>query len=77
MENNNSKSGGIGFVVLLTNLFIALKLTNVIGWSWIWVLSPLWVTFLLGMSLYLVLAIISLAAIVIPIIWRRSKWKKN
>lgn len=34
---------------LLTMIFIVLKLGNVIGWSWIWVLSPIWVTFgLLG-----------------------------
>ena len=36
-------SGGIGFCGLLTILFIALKLTGYIGWSWLWVLSPLWI----------------------------------
>ena len=39
----NSKSGGIGFCGLLTILFIGLKLTNNIDWSWLWVLSPLWI----------------------------------
>ena len=36
------KSGGdgIGFVGLLTVLFVGLKLCNVIAWSWWWVLSP-------------------------------------
>ena len=29
--------------VLLTLLFVALKLAGVIGWSWLWVLSPLWI----------------------------------
>jgi hypothetical protein len=29
--------------ILLTVLFIGLKLTNNIRWSWIWVLSPLWI----------------------------------
>ncbi|TDR54204.1 hypothetical protein [Paenilisteria rocourtiae] len=81
MENNNSKSGGIGFVGLLTILFIALKLTDVIDWSWVWVLSPIWIMLVLGISLFLFLTIISLtitiAAIIIPIIGRRSKWKKN
>ena len=41
--NDNTSSGGIGFVGLLTILFIALKLTGVIAWSWWWVLSPLWI----------------------------------
>ena len=33
MKSNNSSSGGIGFCGLLTVLFIALKLTGSIGWS--------------------------------------------
>lgn len=35
------KSGGIGFCGLLTIVFIILKLTKVICWSWLWVVSPL------------------------------------
>jgi len=31
---------GIGPIGLLTILFIALKLTGYIDWSWFWVLSP-------------------------------------
>lgn len=34
--------GGIGFFGLLTILFIGLKLTGYVSWSWLWVLSPLW-----------------------------------
>jgi len=40
---NNVKSGGIGFFGMLTILFIALKLTNVITWPWIWVFAPVWI----------------------------------
>ena len=36
-----------GFFVLLTALFIGLKLTGFIAWSWWWVLSPLWLPFAL------------------------------
>jgi hypothetical protein len=32
-----------GFNGLLTILFIVLKLTNVIDWSWWWVFAPLWI----------------------------------
>lgn len=46
-KSSSSSSGGIGFVGLLTLLFIALKLTNYIDWSWWWVLSPMWIGFLL------------------------------
>lgn len=45
--SDNSRStasgGGIGFCSLLTVLFIGLKLTGHIGWSWVWVLSPMWI----------------------------------
>ena len=41
---SSSSSGGIGFVGLLTIVFITLKLTNYIDWSWWWVLSPIWIT---------------------------------
>jgi len=33
--------------VLLLVVFIALKLFDVIAWSWWWVFAPLWVTFIL------------------------------
>lgn len=41
--NNDSRSGGIGFVGVLTIVFVVLKLINVIDWSWWWVLSPIWI----------------------------------
>lgn len=43
-KKGNSSSKGVGFTGLLTILFIALKLTGFIDWSWIWVLSPIWIT---------------------------------
>jgi len=46
-SSSESSSGGIGFTGLLTVLFVGLKLTNVIAWPWLWVLSPLWIPFLL------------------------------
>ena len=39
--NNKSQSGGIGFFGLLCIVFITLKLTGYIAWSWFWVLSPI------------------------------------
>lgn len=54
-ENSSSKSGGIGFGGLLATVFIVLKLTEVIAWSWWWVLSPLWIP----VCMFLVIAILS------------------
>ncbi len=47
MSSSSSSSGGVGFSGLLTVVFIALKLTGNITWPWVWVLSPLWISFLL------------------------------
>ena len=45
MSESSSSSSGIGFTGLLTVLFVALKLTGYISWSWWWVLSPVWISF--------------------------------
>ena len=34
--------GGTSLAPILAIVFTVLKLTDVIGWSWWWVLSPLW-----------------------------------
>lgn len=38
----NASGGGIGVFGLLFVLFVALKLTHQIAWSWLWVTAPLW-----------------------------------
>lgn len=53
-------SSGIGFTGLLAIVFIALKLGDVIDWSWWWVLAPLWIPWVV------VLAIISI------VVWAAS-----
>lgn len=58
MNNNNSaKSGGIGFVGLLTIVFIALKLTGFIVWPWVWVLSPIWITAIFSVFIIIIVVI--------------------
>ena len=50
--------GGIDFIEALALLFIGLKLTGFLPtWTWLWVLSPLWIT----LSIALVIAIIAIA----------------
>ena len=39
---STAQSGGIGGLTLLGIVFITLKLTDVIAWSWWWVLVPFW-----------------------------------
>ena len=53
-DNSSSSSGGIGFCGLLTIVFIVLKLTDYIAWSWWWVLSPLWIGFAVLIAVLLI-----------------------
>jgi len=41
-ETMTQRSTGVGFTDLLAILFIGLKLTGCIQWSWIWVLIPVY-----------------------------------
>ena len=42
MSEKTSSTGGIGFFDLLGIVFITLKLTGFIDWSWWLVTAPLW-----------------------------------
>lgn len=57
-DNNNTTSGGIGFVGLLTIVFIVLKLLGKITWSWWWVLSPIWISTIVAILFLLIYFII-------------------
>jgi hypothetical protein len=54
-RNNNKSSGGVGFVGLLQLAFIILKLCGVIKWSWLWVLSPMWISAILILLILLII----------------------
>lgn len=49
MTNNNIDNSGIGFVELLTIVFVVLKLCGIINWSWWWVISPIWISAIIFM----------------------------
>ena len=64
--DNKAKQGGLGIVSVLTIIFIVLKLLGGIKWSWIWVLSPIWI------SAVIVVAVFS--AILIGGKIKKGKW---
>jgi hypothetical protein len=61
-EKKTVKSNGISFTGLLTILFIGLKLGKVITWSWIWVLSPIWISLAIGLGFFIIAGILFLIA---------------
>jgi hypothetical protein len=64
MNSDNSGCGlrfsGVGFSSLLAIAFIVLKLTDVISWSWIWVLAPMWLSLSISVVFLIISAIIKL-----------------
>ncbi|HEY5038531.1 MAG TPA: hypothetical protein VIJ93_05605 [bacterium] len=52
--SESDSHGGIGFVGLLQVLFIGLKLTGFIDWTWFWVLSPIWISVIIIVLLALI-----------------------
>ena len=54
MKDNHMPPGRIGVCELLTVLFIGLKLAGIISWSWLWVVSPIW----LSLAFWLILLIL-------------------
>lgn len=59
MSNSSSSSSGIGVVGLLGIVFVVLKLTGYISWSWWWVTFPFWG----GFAILLIFGIIFLITI--------------
>lgn len=59
------KDKGIGSVSVLTLIFVALKIAELIDWSWIWVFSPIWISSLFWLILYAII-----------LIWKRITRKK-
>ena len=58
-DSKTSANSGIGFTSLLSIVFITLKLTHYIDWSWWWVISPIWISISLGiffMALFVIIA---------------------
>lgn len=58
------KSGGV-FLPLLAVLFIGLKLTGYIGWSWWWVLAPIWLpaAFVIVVFIFIVVIAVSMGSV--------------
>lgn len=67
------KEGGISFLGCLTLIFITLKLCGFIGWSWFWVLLPIFVPLLLASAFLGGLALVY----VVIFLFRRTMRRRN
>lgn len=56
-NSNGTVGGGLGLSGVLLVVFIVLKLCKLITWSWVWVLSPLWISLILWGIILLIIII--------------------
>ncbi len=61
-NQTQTQSGGIGFFGLLAIVFITLKLTGYIAWSWWWVLAPLWAPLAIVLAIFLIVLLVAAIA---------------
>jgi hypothetical protein len=57
-------TSGIGFGGILFIVFLILKLTNVIAWSWWWVTAPLWITIAISIVIFIFIVIFQIIQII-------------
>jgi len=80
-----ARGGGASILTVLLIVFVVLKLTDNIDWSWWWVLSPLWIPIALviaGIGLAIAVAVVAtlcfgLLALVGVRISLRELWRKG
>lgn len=65
--SKSSGSSGVGLGTILFIVFLVLKLTNFIDWSWWWVTAPLWIPF----SILFVLIVFSISILGWAGFWSR------
>ena len=57
-DMKNEESVGIGFILFI--VFLVLKLTNVVTWSWWLVTAPLWIPFGIALVIMIIATVVAL-----------------
>jgi len=50
---------------ILTIVFVVLKLVGTINWSWLWVLSPLWLSAGFGLAIFIIIFTVIFISIIV------------
>lgn len=58
MSQNKTTSGGTSTATVVLIVFLVLKLTKVIDWSWWWVTAPLWGGIALALIFFVIYVIV-------------------
>lgn len=60
--SKETTTSGIGLGTVLFIIFLVLKLTNLITWSWWWVTSPLWIPILIIAAIFAIAGLFAILA---------------
>lgn len=71
-ETKTIVNGGVSASGLLGVAFIVLKLSGVIDWPWVWVLSPFW----LSVALVIVVFVLAFSIAIIKVARKERKQRK-
>lgn len=63
-EKSNSTSGGVGILTVLFIVFLVLKLSGLISWSWWWVTCPLWCPLVIAICVLLIASFIAILVLI-------------
>ncbi len=72
-----SSAGGLGFAGALTLVFIVLRLTGHIDWSWWWILAPAWITGSLVLLLLIAATVLFVGAGMAEARAREERWRER
>lgn len=67
-RQNNISRRGVGLVTTLGIIFVILKLTGAITWSWLWVTLPFWGGLVLSLLVGLVMVFIFFGILLLALI---------
>ena len=77
MSNSNSNTSGITTLGLLGVVFVTLKLTSTIDWSWWWVTAPFWGGFAILIGFALICFLLGAIFFVLEFVFGASTKKKK
>ena len=52
MKKNNNTNKSLGILDVILVVLIILKVTNLIDWSWLWILCPVWFPVILVLLIF-------------------------
>jgi len=70
--NDQSEAGGVGCLTVVFIVFLVLKLTGNIEWSWIWVFAPIWIP--TAIVVFVIGVIFAVGGVITLVSGERGRW---